>query len=88
MMQPCHICHSLIHLSPLLSWRHVASLVAGFGSAVYLIANQGAGPRDGLMTGLNKIAGQPFMNIRIALEVIVVTIGYFMGGVVGLGALR
>ena len=59
--------------------------VVGFGSAVYLIANLGAGPRDGLMTGLNKITGQPFMNIRIALEVIVVTIGYFMGGVVGVG---
>ena len=31
-------------------------LVTGFGGAIYLIANLGPGPRDGLMTGLQAVA--------------------------------
>ena len=62
-------------------------MLVGFGSAVYLIANLGAGPRDGLMTGLQRLSGQPIMNVRIAIEIIVVMSGWLMGGMVGLGTL-
>ena len=50
-----------------------------------LIANLGPGPRDGLMTGLQKKTAQPIMNVRIAIEITVVIIGALMGGIVGLG---
>lgn len=60
-------------------------LVVGIASGIYLTANLGAGPRDGLMTGLQAATGQPIASIRIALEVTVVAIGWYLGGVVGAG---
>ena len=60
-------------------------LVVGIASGIYLTANLGAGPRDGLMTGLQAATGQPIANIRIAIEVTVVAIGWYLGGVVGAG---
>ena len=56
-------------------------LLVGIASGIYLTANLGAGPRDGLMTGL------PIATIRIALEVVVVLLGWYLGGVVGAGTL-
>jgi uncharacterized membrane protein YczE len=62
-------------------------LVVGIASGIYLTANLGAGPRDGLMTGLQGATGQPIAKIRIAIEVTVVAIGWYLGGVVGAGTL-
>ena len=62
-------------------------LVVGLASAIYLTANLGAGPRDGLMTGLQAKTGLPIASIRIALEVTVVSAGWYLGGVVGAGTL-
>lgn len=61
--------------------------VVGIASGIYLTANLGAGPRDGLMTGLQKLTKMPIANIRIAIEVTVVAIGWYLGGVVGVGTL-
>jgi len=60
-------------------------LVVGLASGVYLTANLGAGPRDGLMTGLQAVTGLSIAWIRIAIEVTVVSIGWYLGGVVGVG---
>jgi len=60
-------------------------MIVGLGSGIYLIANLGAGPRDGLMTGLQAITGLPIAWIRIGIEVTVVSIGWYLGGVVGAG---
>ena len=60
-------------------------LVVGIASGIYLSANLGAGPRDGLMTGLQAVTGMPIAWIRIALEVSVVSAGWYLGGVVGMG---
>lgn len=60
-------------------------LVTGFGGALYLIANLGPGPRDGLMTGLQEVTGAPLAWVRSGLEVSVVVAGWFLGGIVGLG---
>jgi len=60
-------------------------LVVGLASGLYLTANLGAGPRDGLMTGLQAVTGLPIAWIRIAIEVTVVSIGWYLGGVVGVG---
>ncbi|MEM9433878.1 MAG: hypothetical protein AAGA12_08145 [Pseudomonadota bacterium] len=60
-------------------------LVTGFGGAIYLIANLGPGPRDGLMTGLQTVTGQPIALVRTTLELSVVAIGWMLGGTVGVG---
>jgi uncharacterized membrane protein YczE len=62
-------------------------LMVGIASGIYLTANLGAGPRDGLMTGLQSVTGLPIASIRIALEVTVVSLGWYLGGVVGVGTL-
>jgi uncharacterized membrane protein YczE len=62
-------------------------LLVGIASGIYLTANLGAGPRDGLMTGLQAVSGLPIASIRIALEVVVVLLGWYLGGVVGAGTL-
>ncbi len=62
-------------------------LLVGIASGIYLTANLGAGPRDGLMTGLQAASGLPIASIRIALEVTVVAAGWYLGGVVGAGTL-
>ena len=63
----------------------VGVLIIGIGSGFYLIANLGAGPRDGLMIGLQKKTNLPIYSIRTIIEVSVVIVGWIMGGVVGLG---
>jgi hypothetical protein len=62
-------------------------LLVGIASGIYLTANLGAGPRDGLMTGLQALTGQPIATIRIAIEVVAVSIGWYLGGTVGAGTL-
>ena len=65
----------------------IAVLIVGIGSGFYLTANLGPGPRDGLMTGLQKLTDKPIALIRTVLEVIVVVIGFYFGGVVGISTL-
>ncbi len=60
-------------------------LITGFGGAIYLISNLGAGPRDGLMVGLQHISNLPIVLVRGGIELTVLTLGWWMGGVVGVG---
>jgi len=62
-------------------------LIVGFGTAMYLIANLGAGPRDGLMTGLQKKTNAPIALVRTSIEIVVVLFGWSLGGIVGIGTL-
>jgi uncharacterized membrane protein YczE len=62
-------------------------LITGFGGAIYLIANLGPGPRDGLMTGLQRMTNYPIALVRGSIEVTAVIVGAFLGGVVGIGTL-
>lgn len=61
--------------------------VTGFGGAIYLFANLGPGPRDGLMTGLQAATHQPVALVRLLLELTVVAIGGALGGTLGLGTI-
>jgi len=63
----------------------VGVLFIGLGSGFYLIANLGPGPRDGLNVGLTNITKIPLYLIRTALEFSAVIIGWYLGGIVGLG---
>ena len=65
----------------------IAVLIVGIGSGFYLTANLGPGPRDGLMIGLQKLTNQPIALIRTLIEVTAVVIGFYLGGVVGIGTL-
>tara|TARA_B100001057_G_scaffold124316_1_gene123081 strand:+ start:219 stop:899 length:681 start_codon:yes stop_codon:yes gene_type:complete len=62
-------------------------LIIGIGSGFYLAANLGPGPRDGLMTGLNKQTNQSLSLIRTFLELSAVGVGFYLGGIVGIGTL-
>ena len=64
-----------------------AVIITGIGSGIYLIANLGPGPRDGLMTGIQKKTNLPIASVRAFLEISVVTIGWYLGGTVGIGTL-
>ena len=57
------------------------------GSGFYLIANLGPGPRDGLMTGLQKVTNLSLAFIRTIIEVSAVIIGWYLGGIVGIGTI-
>ena len=59
----------------------------GIGSGFYLIANLGPGPRDGLNIGLANLIKKPIFSIRTAIEFSAVILGWYLGGVVGLGTI-
>jgi len=56
-------------------------------SGLYIGANFGPGPRDGLMTGVNRRWGVKLWKVRTAIEVSVLSIGWLLGGNVGVGTL-
>jgi uncharacterized membrane protein YczE len=62
-------------------------LITGIGGGIYLTANLGAGPRDGLMTGLQRVTGVPIAWVRNGIELSAVIAGWTLGGVVGIGTL-
>jgi len=68
----------------------VAYLAAGmlfiaFGSGLYIGAELGSGPRDGLMLGLNKRFGISIRLARTTVEIAVLVVGLILGGSIGLG---
>ena len=65
----------------------ISVLTVGIGGGIYLVANLGAGPRDGLMVGLQKKTNLPIALVRATLEITVVSIGWYLGGTVGIGTL-
>ncbi|MDA8537854.1 hypothetical protein N9K55_04030, partial [Candidatus Pelagibacter bacterium] len=65
----------------------LAVLTVGVGGGIYLVANLGAGPRDGLMIGLQKKTNLPIAGVRATLEITVMSIGWYLGGTVGIGTL-
>ena len=65
----------------------IGVLITGLGSGFYLIANLGPGPRDGLMTGIQRVTKKPIAQIRTIIEVTVVFFGWMLGGTAGLGTI-
>ena len=59
--------------------------LVGAGSGLYLTANLGPGPRDGLMTGVQRLTGRSIGVVRAGLELMVLCAGWMLGGTVGLG---
>ena len=65
----------------------LAVSTVGLGAGIYLVANLGPGPRDGLMIGLQQKTNLPIALVRAVLEITVVSIGWYFGGTVGFGTL-
>ena len=65
----------------------VSVITVGIGGGIYLVANLGAGPRDGLMVGLQKLTNFPIAAVRGTLEISVVSAGWYLGGTVGIGTI-
>lgn len=72
-----------------LAWQVVMMLAAivlnGLSTAMYIGAQLGPGTRDGLMTGLARRLPVSLRLIRTGIEVVVVLVGWLLGGVVGVG---
>lgn len=54
-------------------------------TALYIGSQLGPGPRDGLMTGLSRVTGRSIRLVRTSIEVMVVALGWVLGGTAGLG---
>ena len=65
----------------------LGTMLVGFGSGIYLIANLGPGTRDGLMTGISKKYNKPISLIRFTIEFCVVFLGWILGGTLGIGTI-
>ena len=63
----------------------VGVLIIGLGSGFYLIANLGPGSRDGLMTGIQKKTHSSISLIRTLIELSALALGWYLGGIVGIG---
>jgi uncharacterized protein len=81
---------TLGHLGPVPLAGRLAELLGGIaavgvGSGLYLNAALGAGPRDGLMTGLHARTGRPLALLRAGIECAALVAGALLGGTVGVG---
>lgn len=61
------------------------SVLIAVGSGLYLAADLGPGPRDGLMTGIHRRTGWSIRSVRIGIELSVLVAGFLLGGTVGIG---
>lgn len=72
-----------------LAWQVTAIAAAlvinGLGGALYIGAQFGPGPRDGLMTGLHQRTGMSMRLVRTVVELTVLAIGWLLGGIFGVG---
>lgn len=59
--------------------------MVGIGSALYITCGLGAGPRDGLMTGLHYKTGVRVGRVRLMIEVFALSVGALLGGSIGIG---
>jgi len=73
-------------------WQNLAMFLLGmctvaFATGLYITSNLGSGPRDGLILGLTKRLGWKVWQVRTAVEVVVLVVGWVMGGQVREGTL-
>jgi uncharacterized membrane protein YczE len=60
-------------------------VACAFATALYVGAQLGPGPRDGLMTGLARRTGWTIRRVRTVIEIAVLAVGVILGGTVGIG---
>ena len=62
-------------------------VLCGFATAMYVGAQLGPGPRDGLMTGLARRTGRSIRLVRTVIEITVLLAGILLGATLGPGTL-
>lgn len=75
-----------------LYWQNLGMFLLGmctvaFATGLYITSNLGSGPRDGLILGLTKLLGWKVWQLRTLVELVVLGIGWAMGGQVREGTL-
>jgi uncharacterized membrane protein YczE len=60
-------------------------LIQGVATAIYIGVDAGAGPRDSLMLAIHRTTGVSIRMARGAIEIVVVLIGWLLGGPLGFG---
>jgi uncharacterized membrane protein YczE len=60
-------------------------VLCGVATGMYIGADLGPGPRDGLMTGIARRTGRSIRLVRTGIEVTVLATGWLLGGTVGIG---
>ncbi|WP_245650301.1 YczE/YyaS/YitT family protein [Millisia brevis] len=73
------------HLSSRSALLVAGIVLNGIAGALYIGAQFGPGPRDGLMTGLAERTGASIRLVRTAIEISVLGVGFLLGGTVGIG---
>jgi len=73
-------------------WEQLAMFVGGMlllavATGLYISANYGMGPRDGLMVGTARVTRWPIWQVRTGYEIIVMSVGWLLGGQVREGTL-
>ncbi len=63
----------------------IGIVIFSYGGYLYISSGIGCGPRDGLMVILTKKTGIEFWKIKTVVELTVLGVGYFLGGIVGIG---
>ncbi|MGN7247660.1 YczE/YyaS/YitT family protein [Janibacter anophelis] len=80
---------SVLEAPTQLGWRFALLIggivLNGIATGMYIGSQFGPGPRDGLMTGIARVTGGSIRLVRTGIEIAVVVVGWFLGGVVGLG---
>jgi len=89
LLQPLHAVDALGEwpLVPRIGLLTVGLLCFGVGTAFYIGANLGAGPRDSLMLVGSRRTAIRIGAVRAMLEISVLLVGFLLGGTVGLGTL-
>jgi uncharacterized protein len=72
-------------LLPAAAYCGTAVVLAGLSSGMYMGAGFGQGPRDTLMVALVRRSGRSVRRIRTLIEVVVLFLGWSMGGTIGIG---
>ncbi|RSK29390.1 YitT family protein [Bacillus sp. HMF5848] len=77
---PSHVLNKIVMLA-------IGIVVMGYGMGLYIAARCGAGPRDSLMIALTQLTGWKVQYIRGVMEVLVLVIGWMLGGPVFIGTI-
>lgn len=80
---------NIIPIQTQIIWQIVQLILSiitlGVGVFLYLRAQLGAGPRDGLMIALATRFSKPISHIKVTMDVTVVVLGFLLGGPLGVG---
>ena len=89
LLQPRHFVQALAHwaLGPRIGLLALGLVCFGIGTAFYIGASLGAGPRDSLMLVGSRRTGVRIGAMRAMLEISVLLVGFLLGGKVGVGTL-